>query len=77
MNDRVLLTTEQAIAMLPDDVVVHVFSMHMTDAEWSRDAVVDMINNGICELAGPHAESLGHKLAVQSGDKIWFVQTKE
>lgn len=81
MSDRVFLTAEEALAMLPDGEYIHVLdNPHpgvISGADWKRDDVLSLIENNICELAGPMATSMGHGLAVGGDDGVWFVQTKE
>ena len=79
-EERVFLTADEAIAMLPDRDVIHTF-LGFIGADWDRQDVVDLINNapenGI-ELAGGMAAALDHKIACFSEDRgrYIFIETK-
>lgn len=83
MNDeRVLLTDEQAEAMLPDGDAIHTFQQSMTSGvligcDLPRARVLEMIRNGQPELSGETATRMGHGLAVSTGSGHVFVATKK
>lgn len=78
MSDRVELTAEEAIAMLPDGETVHTFrggGMLLLGADWDRAEILELIRNHLCELAGPGATAMGHGLYVHDGSGL-FVATR-
>jgi hypothetical protein len=83
MNEKVILTSEQAKAMLPDGDTVHVMGNPTTNvlvgADWSREDIAKQIDTAVgCELAGAKATASGYGLAVwPSEDRVLFVQTKQ
>lgn len=82
MSDRVKLSYDDAIALLPDGDEIHVFSnpgMNMlVGADWSRESILELIKNGEPELAGEMAMDMGHGLiAWESETRPLFIKTKE
>ena len=67
-DERVLLTPEQAIAMLPEGDLVHTFRNPggmMPGADWSRAAIEEEIRKAERrELAGGMAKATGHELVL-------------
>jgi hypothetical protein len=69
-EERVFLTVDEAIAMLPDRDIVHVVtggvSPLLLGADWDRQDVIDLFQkapeHGI-EIAGDMAAATGHKIA--------------
>jgi hypothetical protein len=85
-DERVELTPEQAIAMLPDGENVHTFrnsSGVMLGADWGRASIEDEIRNAEKrELAGGMATSMGHGLVLfpkgaQYQRDLLFVATRK
>jgi hypothetical protein len=78
-SDRVFLTPEQALAMLPEGEYVHTFrggGGMMLGADWKREQVERAIREtDHRELAGPMATAMGHGLVINSGGAL-FVATK-
>jgi len=83
-EERVILTAEQAIAMLPDGDNAHTFlgNGFLVGADWKKQDVVDALKRSIrIELSGPLATSMGHKICFWDGPRDngrwYFVETKE
>lgn len=79
MSERVVLTTEQAKAMLPDKEYVHTFRCApniLIGAEWRKAELETEIDKCRCELAGPLASEMGHGLAIFTAEGHLFVETK-
>lgn len=82
MNDseRVSLSLEAAIAMLPEGSEIHTFvnpgAGLLVGADWSRDAVIELLKTGKPELSGEEATKMNHGIVAWDGEKYVFVQTK-
>jgi hypothetical protein len=78
--DRVLLTDEEAIAMLPDGDTVHTFRQSaagvLIGADWPRERLIAAIREGQPELSGGAATGMGHGLAVGLVGTL-FVETRK
>jgi hypothetical protein len=65
-SNRVFLSYEDAVAMLPDGDPIHTFvnpGMNMlVGADWSRDSILEILKNGRPELSGDAATGMGHGL---------------
>lgn len=72
------LTVEEALALLaPDADTVHVFTLRMTGADWSREAIEQAIRSSerrACITDGAFA-ALGHHAAFESAGTVWVYQT--
>ncbi len=81
-NERKKLTPEEAIAMLPDDEMIHTFRQpspwypELLGCDWTREEIVELMRTGEPELSGEVATGLGHGLAVFAGGWM-FVETKQ
>ncbi len=76
---RETLTTEQALALLPDGDRIHTFRGGgglMLGADWDRPELEQCIRDNECELSGPAATSMGHGLFVHDGRGL-FVDTRK
>jgi len=77
-NERMFLTAEQTIEMLPDGDAVHVFVMSglgaLIGAPWQRKDVLEFIRNHQMELAGPVAPAQNHGLPC--GSDRMFIETR-
>jgi hypothetical protein len=79
-SDRVKLTTEEALAMLPDGEYVHVFKNPngmLVGCDWDRSDVVDLITRAGAELSGDIATRMGHGIVCFEGNSPAFIATKE
>jgi hypothetical protein len=87
-SERVFLTADQAIALLPDSDKVHTFEQPsgftLIGANWDKQTVIDALKaapeQGI-ELTGETATSMGHGLCFQdksAGEwRTVFCETKD
>jgi hypothetical protein len=76
----VILTFEEAVAMLPDGEDIHTqrnpgIGMFI-GADWSRDRLIEHIRKHGAELAGPIATAMGKGLVVKDDNGPLFVETK-
>lgn len=86
-SDRVFLSYEEAVAMLPDKKDIHTFvqgGMALIGADWSRKNTLELLKTGHPELAGDGATSMGHgmvafrKVDIENDNKSdpIFIETK-
>jgi hypothetical protein len=81
---RMILTADEAIAMLPEGDDVHTFTGKMPmliGTDWSKEDVTDGLKKSLhIELSGEMACSLGHRVCFWEGPDNagrWiFVETK-
>jgi hypothetical protein len=77
-NDRVDLSTEEALSLLPKEDLIHTFrsiGRVLIGADWDREELVDLINRSHCEIGGSKSIALGHGLVIWSGTDPLFVHT--
>jgi hypothetical protein len=78
-DERVILTVEQATAMLPDRPRIHTFrqliSGELIGDEWDRDQVIDEIIKYGAELSGTAAASAGHGIVSEDSFGYLFIET--
>ena len=78
-DDKVPLTAEQAISMLPDGESVHTFRDMpgiMLGADWNRDTLIEAIRNSKCEVGGKACQGMNHGLVVWTDGPL-FVECRE
>jgi hypothetical protein len=66
-DERIKLTFEEAIALLPDGEEIHTVMQAgpmLLGADWSRKSVYALIRKHGAELSGPDATANGHGLVV-------------
>lgn len=65
-SDRVFLSYDDAVALLPDGEEIHTFvnpsNNMLVGADWSREHILELLKTGAPELAGDAATSMGHGL---------------
>jgi len=75
------LTAEQAISMLPDGDSIHTYRFAhfgvLIGADWSREKLVEAINDHKCEIGGDQCKAVNHGLVVHIGDDPLFVECKK
>lgn len=79
-DDRIVLTTEQALGMLPDDDDIHTFRNPggiMLGCDWTRDAITQAIENNECELGGEMCKRMNHGLVIWVDSKPLFVECRD
>lgn len=78
-NEKVILTPEQAMAMLPGGEDIHTFLSPaggiLIGADWRRSDVESSIQKYTCEMAGEQATAMGHGLVVHIPNGPLFVAT--
>jgi len=80
-EERIFLTFDQAVEMLPDGDSIHTFMCGgpvLLGADWDRKRVVEVLRNGKPELSGEMATNMRHGIAAtrEDGETI-FIATKE
>lgn len=76
---RVLLTFDEAVAMLPEGDTVHTFRQAggmRLGADWPREDLLAHIAHHGAELAGPIAMRMGHGLLIYDLAGLLFVETR-
>lgn len=79
-EEKILLTEETAIAMLPDGDSIHTFrsaGMAIIGCDWDRQDLIKAIKYSSCEVGGPMCRDMGHGLVVHNGNPPLFVQVRE
>lgn len=70
MSNRVLLTADEAISLLPDGPTVHNFKGGGMVLIWDRESAIDAIRSAYAvELGGGASYSMGHPLAVWASER--------
>lgn len=78
-DEKVILTPEQAKALLPPGDQIHTFMQAgpvLLGANWDRSSVEAEIDKCTCELAGPAAMAMNHGLALHTSRGPVFVETQ-
>lgn len=78
-DERVFLTPEQAVAMLPDGDDIHTFRQGgpcLIGADWQRCDIINLINAFTPELAGEQATAMGHGLCIIDNRGPLWIKTK-
>ena len=78
----VLLSYEEAVALLPDGDQVHTFldsAVALLGADWEREAVLDLVRTtDRREVTGSQAQAMHHGLAAFRPDGIpVFIETRQ
>lgn len=69
-EEKILLTEDAAIAMLPDGDSVHTFrstGMALIGCDWDRQDILDAIKHWPCEVGGPMCRQMRHGLVIHDG----------
>ena len=79
-NDRVPLTADEAIAMLPDGEEIHTFRNPaggiLVGCDWSRTKLIEAIlSTDFRELAGEQATAMKHGLCIRYHGEPLFIET--
>lgn len=73
---KYLLTTDEAIALLPDGQTVHTFMSPavntLVGADWTRDEIIELVTKCETQLSGEAAKGMKHGIAAFR-PKIGFV----
>lgn len=83
-EERIILTADEAIAMLPEKESIHTFlqgGMTLLGADWPAEEIWESLRQSVrIELSGPTATSMGHGLVFWRGAEdngSWvFVETR-
>lgn len=78
-DDIVLLTYDEAVALLPEGGTVHTLldtgTGCLVGADWSREQVLDLLRAGRREVTGPAAQAMDHGLAAFRDGAPVFIET--
>ncbi len=77
-DERVPLSYDQAVAMLPEAERIHTFRGAlpiMIGADWPRAALLDAIRTHGAELSGPGATGMGHGIVLIDDKGLLFIET--
>lgn len=69
-NEKIILTSEQALSMLPEGDRIHTFRsapMALIGADWDRDDLEKAIRENQCEVGGDQCQAMNHGLVVWTG----------
>lgn len=79
-DERVYLTADEAIRMLPDGDMIHTYRQGggfvLIGADWERERLVEKIASGKPEFAGENATRSGHGLAIVDEHGPLYIETK-
>ena len=70
-EEKILLTEDAAIAMLPDGDSIHTFrdaGIALIGADWDRQDILDAIKHCPCEVGGRMCRSMKHGLVIHDGE---------
>lgn len=80
-DERVYLTVDEAIRMLPNERLIHTYrqgdGFSLCGAHWTRDLVVAKIRIGKPELSGETATSMRHGLTITDEHGRLWIETKQ
>lgn len=79
-KDRVTLTFDEAVAMLPDGDTIHTFlsgGMALIGADWKREDILELLKIGKPELSGENATNLGHGIVAWLRSQPLFIETRK
>ncbi len=82
-SERVMLSYEDAVTMLPDGPQIHTFVNPgvgmVVGADWDRDEILELLKTGKPELSGEQATRMGHGIVAwrQPEGKAIFIATVE
>lgn len=79
-NDRVMVSFNDAVAMLPEGDSVHTFrdsGRALIGADWSRQEIIDWLLTHQVELSGEQAVGMNHGLAGHDKYGWLFIETKK
>lgn len=79
-DDPIILSKEQALSMLGDGETIHTFrstGLALFGCDWSREQIVEAINENECELGGPACQKMNHGLAIHVDGSPLFVECKK
>ncbi len=78
--ERVFLSYDEAVAMLPDKETIHVFTNPgmgiLVGADWDRESLLKVLAEHRPELSGQVATEMKHGLCVQDHYPLLFIETK-
>ena len=79
-DDVVLLSYDEAVALLPEGARIHTFldsGTALLGADWDRDQVLGLLRTtDRREVTGPGAQAMGHGLAAFRDGEPVFIETR-
>lgn len=80
-GEKIILTTEQALSMLPDGDSIHTFrstGMALIGCDWEREDLEETIRESQCEIGGDQCQAFNHGLVVWTSEtEPLFVECRE
>lgn len=80
-DGTVLLTYDEAVALLPDGDTIHTFldgGVALIGADWDRSEVLTLLaETDRREVTGPGAQGVGHGLAAYRDGEPVFIQARQ
>lgn len=81
MKERIELTKEEALSLLPDNSNIHTFRGMpgiLIGADWDKDELITEINRCKCEIGGAMCRHMGHGLVIWTDrDDPLFVEVDD
>ncbi len=79
-DEKVMLTADQAIAMLPAKETIHTFvnpaAGMLLGASWTREYTLQAIGASThIELTGPSAASMGHHFVIEHKGRAVYIES--
>lgn len=79
-DEKVMLTADQAVAMLPDKDWIHTFvnpaAGMLLGADWTREYTLEAIRASThIELTGPTAASMGHRFVIEHMGRAVYIES--
>lgn len=80
-DEKVILTPEQALSMLPDGDQIHTFrsmGFALIGCDWSRSGLEKEIREKQCEVGGDQCQAMNHGLVVWTSEtEPLFIECRE
>ena len=70
-DEKVILTPEQALSMLPDGDQIHTFrsmGFALIGCDWSRSSLEQEIREKQCEVGGDQCQAMNHGLVIWTSE---------
>lgn len=79
MDDKELITFDEAIKRLPDEDWIHTFRNYgnvLMGADWKKEEIFEAMQAATeIEITGPQAQAIGHGLAICDEHGWLFIET--
>lgn len=79
MSDKIMITADQAIALLPDRESIHSFRQAgpvLIGCDSDREDIIERIRaTDHCEIGGPACKAMDHALVIRDDNAALFIET--